>query len=224
MRKQFSEKLWGELEKGALALHVKMPESSLAKLMCFMEILLKWNKIHNLTAIDCPEDIITRHFLDSLSIAPYIQGKTILDMGSGAGFPGIPCALALSDKQFTLLDSNEKKIRFLTQVIGELQLKNVSIVQQRIEKFKPTCCFDTIMVRAFSKLSKIIACTQSLICLDGVLLAMKGIYPQEELQNINYPFRVYRLMVPGLKEKRHLVYINGLRMTKDHKEHQSIQR
>ncbi len=210
MKQQFGEKLWVELKNGILALQIEMPESSLNKLIHFMEILLKWNKAYNLTAIDCPEDIVTRHFLDSLSIVPYIQGEVILDMGSGAGFPGIPCALALLSKQFTLLDSNGKKARFLTQVVGELQLKNVKIIQERIEKYKPLHCFDTIVTRAFSKLDKIITCTQNIFCSGGELLVMKGTYPQAELQSVTYPFKVYELMIPGLAEKRHLVCIKGL--------------
>ena len=176
----------------------------------FMNILIKWNKVYNLTAIHSPEDIITHHFLDSLSIAPYIQGNVVLDVGSGAGFPGIPCAMFLTNKNFTLLDSNGKKTRFLTHVVCELQLKNVKVFQARIENYYSDICFDTIMARAFAKVDRTLAFTQRLLCPQGEVLIMKGIYPKAELQNLPEHVKVHELTVPGLYETRHLVCIKRL--------------
>jgi 16S rRNA (guanine527-N7)-methyltransferase len=209
MKEDCRHKLLVQLKYGIETLQVPMRDASLVKLLAFMEILLKWNKAYNLTAIDRPEDILTHHFLDSLSIVPYIQGDTILDVGSGGGFPGIPCALALLEKRFTLLDSHGKKTRFLTQAVGELQLANVTVVQNRVENYAPIKCFDTIMARAFSSLDHILTCTRHLYCPEGELLIMKGAYPQAELQNITNHVTVHALKVPGLQERRHLVCIKG---------------
>lgn len=199
-----------QLTQGVKELQLDIPELSILKLIQFSEILVKWNKAYNLTAIDTPEEILTHHFLDSLSIVPYIHGQVILDLGSGAGFPGIPCALALCDREFILLDSNGKKTRFLTQVIAELKLFNVKVVQERVEKYYPKNCFNTVITRAFSQLDKIISSTRRLLCSNGELLVMKGHYPQAELQNLDNHAKVYELIVPGLHQKRHLISLKGL--------------
>ncbi|MBA2653601.1 MAG: 16S rRNA (guanine(527)-N(7))-methyltransferase RsmG [Gammaproteobacteria bacterium] len=197
------------LDAGLNELGIKLSDIDQERLLFFISLLIKWNKVYNLTAIVQPEAIIQRHLLDSLSITPYIRGKKVLDVGSGAGLPGIPCALALPAQDFTLLDSNGKKTRFMTQAVAELQMKNVEVIQSRVEDYHPKQYFDTILVRAFSSIENILLQTRHLLCAGGELLIMKGIYPSAELQNINNHVKVHKLLVPGLNEQRHLVCIKG---------------
>ncbi len=185
------------------------------KLLEYVELLLKWNKTYNLTAINDPEEIIIRHILDSLAVAPYIQGERILDVGSGAGLPGIPLALAFPEKQFVLLDSNNKKIRFLTVVIATLKLNNVTVVQKRVEQYQPKHLFDCIVTRALAAVTEIIKITQHLYNEHGILAAMKGKYPTEELQEIQKHVIVHPLKVPLLNEQRHVVIIDEMSSGKD---------
>lgn len=201
------EEIKKELKTGIDALGLYLPKDSFDKLEQFIVLLLKWNQAYNLTAITDPGEIVTRHILDSLTLVPYIKGNTILDVGSGAGFPGIPCSLALPQKEFFLLDSNGKKTRFLTQAKLELALQNITVVQSRVEKYRPVKCFDTITTRAFSSLATILNQTNQVLCPEGELLVMKGIYPTLELQEIDMPSDVIPLNVPGLDEQRHLVRI-----------------
>lgn len=199
-----------QLTAGAKAMGIDLSSLQIEQFMRYLQLLLKWNKAYNLTAITQPNDIISHHFLDSLALVNYVQGNTLLDVGSGAGFPGLPCALVLSDKRYVLLDSNGKKTRFMTQVVGELGLHNVTIVQSRVEKYHPSECFDTITARAFSSIQTIIEQTAHLLCPEGDLLIMKGVYPSTELNDTTTKAKVIRLVVPMLKEKRHLVVIKGL--------------
>ncbi len=204
-----NQQLEEQLRKGCAQLNLPLDQEALNKFLHFMTLLLKWNKAYNLTAITDPEEVISHHILDSLSIVPYILGNLIMDLGSGAGFPGLPCALMLPEKQFVLLDGNGKKTRFMTQAVGELKLANVRVVQSRVEDYRPDKCFDTITVRAFSSVATIIKQTNRLICPSGELLIMKGIYPQAELETVTANVKVVRLDVPGLNSERHLVCIKG---------------
>lgn len=196
-----------QLRTGIQALQLEISDEVLQKMLAFMAILIKWNKAYNLTAITNEADIISHHFLDSLSILPYIKANRILDVGSGAGFPGIPLALALPEKNFVLLDGNGKKTRFMTQVALLLQLKNIEIVQSRVEDYFPETCFDMMMARAFSAIDKFLGLTQHLLCPQGEILLMKGIYPDDELQKASIHAKVYEIFVPGLHETRHLISI-----------------
>lgn len=174
----------------------------------YLSLLMKWNKIYNLTAIVDEKDIIIKHVLDSLSVLSYLQGISIIDVGTGAGFPGMPLAIASPEKRFTLLDSDRKKTNFLTYVIGELRLNNVSVVHHRIETYQSSDCFDTVITRAFSSLEHFLLNTQHLCCRTGVFLAMKGHYPEEELAYLPKDFvvkRVIPLKIPNLIGDRHLV-------------------
>jgi 16S rRNA (guanine527-N7)-methyltransferase len=199
-----------QLRRGCSEINLSLDQKTLNSFLYFIELLLKWNKAYNLTAISDPEEVVSHHILDSLSIVPYIVGNLIMDLGSGAGFPGIPCALMLPEKQFVLLDGNGKKTRFMTQAVGELGLSNVRVVQSRVEDYRPDKCFDTITVRAFSSVATIIKQTSRLICPSGEVLIMKGIYPEAELQTVTAGMKVVRLEVPGLNSERHLVCIKGL--------------
>lgn len=177
----------------------------------YVQLLVKWNQAYNLTAIRDPKEMITRHLLDSLAILPYLHGKTILDVGTGAGLPGIPLAIADPSRQFVLLDSNGKKVRFLQQVIAQLQLKQISAVQDRAEHFASSLRFDSIVARALSEVTDIISKTERLLAKDGQWLLMKGRYPEDELKNLMYKAKVLRIEVPGLAEERHLVIVEGNR-------------
>jgi len=205
------------LDTGMAQLSLTLPdhgleEQSLNKqLLSLVYLLAKWNKSYNLTAIREPREMVIRHLLDSLSIAPYLVGERLLDVGSGPGLPGLPLAMLFPEKHFTLLDSNGKKTRFITQAVSELGLKNVDVVQSRVEDYKTDKPFSTIMARAFSSLDEIIKTTHHLLAGDGRLLLMKGVYPEEELNALPEDFELLEaleLKVPMLDAKRHLMIIN----------------
>ncbi|HVV68147.1 MAG TPA: 16S rRNA (guanine(527)-N(7))-methyltransferase RsmG [Gammaproteobacteria bacterium] len=189
-------------------LDLKLPSDVPEKILQYLTILEQWNQIYNLTAIRNPEEMLYKHIADSLACAPYLQGQRWLDVGSGAGLPGIPLALAFPDWEWTLLDSNGKKTRFLLQVKTLLNLSNVTIVQSRVENFKPQQCFDGVIARAFAKLSDMMVVTGGLYCRGGRLWALKGVYPEAELQAVTLPFTVQAIKVPGLEEQRHLVCVS----------------
>ena len=179
-----------------------------------MEILLRWNRIHNLTKVIEPEEIITHHLLDSLSIASLIRGEHVIDVGSGGGFPGIPLALALPDTRWTLVDSRGKRARFLEEVVDLLGLERVEVVHQRIEHYLPEENFDTLVARAVASLASLFNMTDHLLHHHLRLIAMKGTHPQAELDALapaqRLAARVIPVTVPGLSAQRHLVVLDGL--------------
>jgi len=180
------------------------------KLIKYVELLNKWNKAYNLTAVRKPEQMVVRHLLDSLSISPFIQGKKILDVGTGAGLPGIPLAILFHEHHFTLLDSNSKKTRFVVQASSELELPNVGVVQSRVEEFQSADGFDTIITRAYSAIGNMVEQTSHLLLSDGVFLAMKGVNPTTEIEELatNYIVKEnHAIAVPGLEEERHLLEV-----------------
>jgi 16S rRNA (guanine527-N7)-methyltransferase len=179
--------------------------------MTFVEQLLKWNKAYNLTAITEQAAVLTKHIDDSLAINPYLHGDRILDVGTGAGFPGIPLAISNPDKQFILLDSNGKKIRFIKQMIQVLSLPNVIAQQVRVEEWQDEDGFSTIVTRAFAAICDMLSGTQHLLAKDGIFLAMKGHVTDEELAKIPAEFLVsaiYPIQVPQLDAERNIVLIS----------------
>jgi 16S rRNA (guanine527-N7)-methyltransferase len=200
------------LNQGIIDLKLNISNEVQDKLIEYLFLLQKWNKIHNLTAITELNQMITHHLLDSLAIAPFINGNNILDVGSGAGLPGIPLALIFPQKKFTLLDSNNKKIRFLTYIIATLKLTNVTAEHVRAEKFHPITKFDCIVARAVGSLHAIISITRHLIKASGTLLVMKGKRPEHELVEIEPTLTVqtHTITVPNLGEQRHLISITGM--------------
>lgn len=180
-----------------------------APYLALLDLLSKWNKAKNLTAITDYSEMIAKHLLDSLAIAPFINGETILDVGTGAGFPGLPLAIYYPNKQFYLCDSNGKKTAFIIDAIRVLGLKNVSLVNQRVEKYVPLQKFDCIVSRAFSSLSDMIEKTKHLKALNGSWLAMKGQLHNEELMEVtkNYDTSNHRLVVPFVDGERHAIEI-----------------
>jgi 16S rRNA (guanine527-N7)-methyltransferase len=174
----------------------------------YIELLFQWNAVYNLTATKNPEDFITDHILDSLVVGPFLLGDRIIDVGSGAGLPGIPLAIYYPDKQFTLLESRAKRVRFLQAVIATLKLKNVNIVNLRTEQYHVDHLFSTVVTRAFSSLKEMLQMTGHLCHPNGLFLAMKGRYPTTELAQIQKEFKVtleQALIVPGMNKERHII-------------------
>jgi len=198
------------LEKGVVELSLSLGREGRSKLLQYLALLEKWNQVYNLTAIRGREKMVSGHLLDCLAVIPYLTGTRLLDIGSGAGFPGIPVAVARPDIQVVLLDSNHKKAAFLRQAVTELQLKNATVVCERVEAWRAAEKFDCIISRAFSEIAEFIALTKHLLAPGGVLAAMKGVYPFEEIERLPPDFRlrqVHAFAVPGLEAERHLVLI-----------------
>lgn len=200
------------LANGIDVLGLALSQEAQTRLLQYLALIGKWNRVHNLTAIREPETMLIRHLLDSLSILPYIAGPRIVDVGSGAGLPGIPLALARPDWHVTLLESNHKKAVFLQQAQIELELKNVEVAAERAENFRSTDGFDTVLSRAFSDLGDFVSLAGHLCAKDAGsrLAAMKGVYPHEELKQLPAEFIVEKTLsiaVPGLGATRHLVMI-----------------
>ncbi|CAH9019954.1 16S rRNA (guanine(527)-N(7))-methyltransferase RsmG [Candidatus Nitrosacidococcus sp. I8] len=196
------------IELGIHSLNLQLKENQIDQLLAYFHLLNKWNQRYNLTAIRSPKEVVSKHLLDSLSVVTYLKSHRVLDVGSGAGLPGIPLAIACSNNEITLLDSCTKKTRFLMQTVIELGLTNVSIVNKRIEHYQPNYLFDTIISRAFSKLIDFARLTSRLRDPSGKLLAMKGVYPKEEIELLPAAYKVrniYPLSIPRLEAQRHLI-------------------
>jgi 16S rRNA (guanine527-N7)-methyltransferase len=195
----------------ALGIAALVGADAQAKLLAYLALLDKWNRTHNLTAIREPERMITHHLLDSLAVLPHLPsraGLRLIDIGSGGGLPGIPLAIVRPDWQLTLLDSNFKKATFLRQAAIELPLSNVDIVAARVEDYAPAAAFDIAISRAFSDLAVFAGASGSLLAPHGRLVAMKGVYPHEEIAHLPAEIGVTgtpSLKVPGLNGDRHLV-------------------
>lgn len=195
------------LQQGIKQLGLSSDENKLMQLLDFIKLIEKWNKTYNLTSVRNKEDMALLHILDSLAIISYLYGNRIADIGTGAGLPGIPLAIFLPDKEFTLVDSNSKKTRFVQQAILELKLKNVKVVHNRVENMSADLLFSSVIMRAFSSIQDIMKLCKHLIVPQGILLAMKGRVPDEELIDIVEPYSVISLKVPGVERERCLIRI-----------------
>lgn len=196
------------LESGLTALNLPHTVEKIDQLLAFIKLIAKWNKAYNLTAVRNNEDMARLHILDSLAILPHIEGKRVIDIGTGAGLPGIPLAIFLPEVEFVLLDSNAKKTRFVQQVILELKLKNVSVIHSRAEDYQPEKGFDAVLTRAFASLPDIMKLTAHLLNENGVLLAMKGQIPEAELAEIKAKVTLITIHVPEVEAERCLVQIS----------------
>ena len=226
-----TDRLEATLEQGLRDLALGVPANAQQKLLHYLHLIVKWNKYFNLSGISAVQEMVPLHLLDSLAISPYLEGERILDIGSGAGLPGIPLAIANPDKNFVLLDSNGKKTRFLFQVKVALELSNVEIVDARVDEYLSTADtgeFSLITCRAFSSLSSIVKMIEKPLASGTKLLAMKGVYPHDEIaelqqdktinstsnkessNDLNNCYKVesvIELTVPGVESQRHLVLI-----------------
>ena len=195
------------------ALGQSFPDGTAEKLGTLIDELQRWNRKVNLTAIRKVDEMITSHLLDSLVAAPLLQGNTVLDVGTGPGFPGLPLAIVEPERQFTLLDSNNKKIMFVQHVAGLLGLDNVSAVKARGEDYAPGHGFDTVIARALAALPRLVEIAGHHVGEDGVFVALKGRYPEEELEQfveleLPWSHAVTELYVPGLEAgSRHAVLL-----------------
>jgi 16S rRNA (guanine527-N7)-methyltransferase len=198
-----------QLQRGVLQLGLKLTREQLTKMERYLQLQIKWNTIYNLTAIDDPERIVTHHLLDSLSIWRHVTGKTGIDVGSGAGLPGIPLAISFPDKQLTLLDSNGKRCRFLAQVKIELALPNIKIVHNRAQSYVGHA-YDMVFSRAYGSLDRVTSEMVHLLAPAGMMLAMRGRLSEQELSRLPKTTKVLaveRLRVPLLDEERNLVIL-----------------
>ena len=198
---------------GLEAMGISASDAQCARMAAHLELIAKWNRVHNLTAVRETGQMVSLHLLDSLSLVPHLgTARTLLDVGSGPGFPGIPIAIVRPDIQVTLLDSSNKKCVFLEQARTELGLENVSVACERVEQWRPEGKFDIVVSRAFADLSDFVTQARHLLSPGGRMLAMKGVYPFEEIARIPATHRVAQvieLAVPSLDAKRHLVSLEA---------------
>jgi 16S rRNA (guanine527-N7)-methyltransferase len=206
-----------QLQQGLIALGLALARDTQQRLLDYIALIEKWNRSYNLTAIREPAKMVSHHLLDSLAVAPHLHAQRLLDVGSGAGLPGIPLALSNPEMHVTLLDSNHKKVAFLNQAIIELEMKNAEISGERVESWQTQHRFDVIISRAFSDMGEFVRTTRRLLAPGGMFAAMKGLHPYEEIEKLPPDFivrQVLPLAVPGLDGARHLVLIGQTEQAK----------
>jgi 16S rRNA (guanine527-N7)-methyltransferase len=222
-----TDKLKPQLLEGLRQLSIKADAGLTDALLFYLAELIRWNKAYNLTSVREPAEMVGRHLLDAYTVAPYIKKQvkcdekgndkgndkalSILDVGTGAGLPGIPLALMFPQAAFVLMDSNGKKIRFIEHVVRELGLQNVVPLQARVESHPDDALFDTILCRAYASLENFVSSSGHLLSSDGVMIAMKGKVPQAELDELPAAWvatQVDRVTVPGVDGERHIVVLH----------------
>ena len=199
------------LTDGGAQFDLKIDRARADTLLDLVDALQIANAQFNLTAIRDRLGMLRKHVLDSLSLQPFLKGPRIADVGTGAGFPGLPLAVVNPERRFSLIEATGKKARFVERTVGRLGLSNVEVINERAERFRPLQPFDTILARALSSLSDFVAYAGHLCAPDGRLLAMKGKRPDEEIWALPKAFRVvavHRIKLPGLDDERHLVELS----------------
>jgi len=199
---------YARLRAGTAELGLAPEPAAFECLLDYVELLTRWNAAYNLTAVRDPMEMVGRHLLDSLAVAPYVQGTTLADLGSGAGLPGIPLAILEPAREHVLIDSNGKKTRFLREAVRELKLTNVRVEQARVEDVRGQ--FDCITARAFAALKQMLALGGHLLAPAGTWLAMKGLLDKEEILGVPPGFQVAEVLplaIPGLGAARHVIVI-----------------
>jgi 16S rRNA (guanine527-N7)-methyltransferase len=223
-----NEALQAKLEAGLVEMHLQITAEQKTQLLDYVQLICKWNRVHNLTAVRDPLEMVTLHLLDSLSVLACVQAsgaKSLLDVGAGAGLPSIPLAICLPDLQVSAIDAVQKKASFMRQVKGELGLSNFHIESGRVEalskeRLSDSAGFDLIISRAFSEISLFIKLTRHLLADSGQWLAMKGVQPQLELENLALAklkvevTKIKPLQVAGLSAERHLVFLRPDKLDK----------
>lgn len=201
------------LDQGLRALGIDLPAGACDRLLAYSALLLKWNRVYNLTAIRDPDQAVTHHLLDSLAVLPYLdEVRTLADIGSGGGLPGIPLAIARPDLSVTSIEAVSKKASFQQQARIELGLDNFAVVNERVENVRVDDPYDAVISRAFSELSEFVSLTRHLLGPSGRFFAMKGVYPQAEIDRLGDAVRLsgtHRLSVPGLDAERHLIILTA---------------
>jgi 16S rRNA (guanine(527)-N(7))-methyltransferase RsmG len=198
-----------QLSQGLAALGLPLVPEQQAQLLAYLSLLEKWNKVYNLTAIRDPQEMLTKHILDSLAVVPFLDSTGLIDVGTGAGLPGIPLAIACPQMPVTLLDSNGKKTRFVQQVVTQLRLNNARVFKGRVEEFSGQV-FPQVISRAFSSLKDLLCWTAQLGDASTRYLAMKGQYPSEEIAALPKGFYLsaaHPMIVPGEEGQRCLVVV-----------------
>lgn len=206
-----SEDLQAQIAAGCRSLPLALSATALAQLADYVGLLAKWSKVYNLTAVRQPQQMVTRHLLDSLAVVPFLIDGSLLDAGTGAGLPGVAIAIARPDLAVTLLDANAKKLRFVRQAVAELGLANVEVVQARMQEYQPGRAFDMVISRAVSSLEELYRQSRHLLAPRGRMLFMKGALPEEEMAAFapgRETLHIERLDIPGLDAERHLLWLD----------------
>jgi 16S rRNA (guanine527-N7)-methyltransferase len=206
-----SEDLQAQIAAGCRSLQLALSAAALAQLADYVGLLAKWSKVYNLTAVRQPQQMVTRHVLDSLAVVPFLIDGSLLDVGTGAGLPGVPIAIARPDLALTLLDANAKKLRFVRQAVAELRFANVEVVQARMQEYQPGRAFDMVISRAVSSLEELYRQSRHLLAPRGRMLFMKGALPEEEMAAFapgRETLHIERLDIPGLDAERHLLWLD----------------
>jgi 16S rRNA (guanine527-N7)-methyltransferase len=199
------------LAQGIVSMGLSVSVEAQEKLLVYLNLLHKWNKVYNLTAVRDPLEMVTLHLLDSLSVLPHVNSKNLLDVGSGGGLPGIVLAICKPALQVTTIDTVQKKTIFMRQVKGELGLDNLTVVHARVENFQPSEPFELVISRAFSEIALFIQLTKHLIVENGHWLAMKGVMPAVEFEGVSVPpSNIIPLKIAGLDAARHLVVFKNV--------------
>ena len=191
-------------------MHLELPAASVDQLANYLDLLIKWNQVYNLTAIREEAKLVSHHVLDSLAVVSHLFDGNIVDVGSGAGLPGIPIAIARPERAVALLDCNHKKAAFLKQAAAELGLVNTQVVTERVESYRPMESFQTVISRAFSDLADFVKLAGHLCAPDGIMIAMKGLHPHDEIAQLPATWKVantVHLKIPQLEASRHLVFM-----------------
>lgn len=204
------------LRQGVAGMGLALPEAAMDQLASYLALLVKWNRVYNLTAIRDEAKLVSHHVLDSLAVVSHLPEGNVVDVGSGAGLPGVPIAIACPGRAVTLLDSNHKKGAFLKQAIAELGLATVQVVIERVEAYRPSESFKVVISRAFSDLADFVKLAGHLCASDGVMIAMKGLHPNDEIAQLPSSWTVektFRLEIPQLEASRHLVFLRPVPIT-----------
>lgn len=199
------------IESGVRAMGFPIDPEQARRLGVFLRMLEKWNRSINLTAVRDPHEMVARHILDSIAAMPWVRGPRLLDVGSGAGLPGLPVAIMRPDLRVSLLDSRGRRIQFLNLVAAQLELENVETVHCRVQQYRPRAKFDTLAARAFAAIPELLSATSHLCRRQGRILALKGHRPDTELRDLEQSHgvvtAVHRVDIPGLRAQRHIVVI-----------------